>query len=229
MTIRPKEAVIGGVRLDISSPEISPRLVDRITKGLYEQQEAKSIMTAAQQGDRLLEIGAGLGYLSCVAAKTGLFEAITVVEANPQLINSIKLNHSLNNADCDVLNVVLTPEVVPVGSTIPFYIRGDFWASSLSPTPLNYIRTEQVQLHSFQSLIDASRPTFIACDIEGGENSLFEGINLTGVKKILLELHQRVIGRKGMKRVFETLSRNGFHYDQWHSSGSVVLFSHVSR
>jgi FkbM family methyltransferase len=197
--------------------------------GFYERQEAKCITSAAQKGDRLLEIGAGLGFLSCVAAKTKLFEAITVVEANPQLIGTIRRNHHLNNVQCEVLNVVLSSDSFADQATVPFYVREDFWASSLSPRPPGYTRVDQVPLHSFQALLDTFRPSFIACDIEGGESTLFRGLNLTGVTKILVELHQKVIGRRGMKRVFDTLSQKGFHYDQWHSSGSVVLFSHVTR
>jgi hypothetical protein len=32
-----------------------------------------------------------------------------------------------------------------------------------------------------------------------------------------------------MKAVFDALSARDFHYDQWHSSHSVVMFSHVDR
>lgn len=229
MTTSTSEIVIDGVRLDISSSEISTRLVEKMKLGFYEAQEAKCIKTAAQQGDRLLEIGAGIGFLSCIAAKTQLFEAITVVEANPQLIGTIRRNHQINNAECDILNVVLSQVEVQNEKRAPFYVRADFWASSLSPLPPNFTRIDHVPLHSFQALLDSFRPTFIACDIEGGEYDIFQGVTLAGVKKILVELHQKVIGRKGMKRVFDTLSAKGFHYDQWHSSGSVVLFSHVER
>jgi FkbM family methyltransferase len=229
MTTSTSEIVINGVRLDISSPEISTRLVEKMKLGFYEAQEAKCIKTAAQKGDRLLEIGAGVGFLSCIAAQTQLFEAITVVEANPQLIGTIKRNHQINNAQCEVLNVVLSPEPVQPESTAPFYVRADFWASSLSSRPPNFSRIDHVPLYSFQALLDNFRPTFIACDIEGGEYDIFQGVTLAGVKKVLVELHQKVIGRKGMKRVFDTLSEKGFHYDQWHSSGSVVLFSHIER
>lgn len=77
----------------------------------------------AQKGDRLLQIGAGLGFLSFIAAQTQLFEAITVVEANPQPIGTIKRNHQINNAECDVLNVVLSPEPVQAEATALFYVR----------------------------------------------------------------------------------------------------------
>ena len=65
--------------------------------------------------------------------------------------------------------------------------------------------------------------------IEGGEMDVFDHIKLTGVKKILMEIHQNVIGREGVKHVFDTLSAEGFHYDVWHSKQQIVLFSHIKR
>ena len=52
---------------------------------------------------------------------------------------------------------------------------------------------------------------------------------LTGIKKIMVELHQPTIQRRGVKKVFDLLSAQSFHYDVWHSSRSVVTFSHVER
>lgn len=69
----------------------------------------------------------------------------------------------------------------------------------------------------------------LVVDIEGGELELFRSIPLTGIKKIFIEFHQKVIGRLGMKEIFDFLSSKDFHYGQYHSSGSVVLFSHVLR
>jgi hypothetical protein len=66
-------------------------------------------------------------------------------------------------------------------------------------------------------------------DIEGGEAALFEDVPLTGITKIYIEVHQQLLGRVGMKRLFDAFSKRDFHYDQWHSSHGVVLFSHVLR
>jgi hypothetical protein len=67
----------------------------------------------------------------------------------------------------------------------------------------------------------------LVVDIEGGELDLFERVNLRGVNKIMIEVHQQVIGRRGMLRLFNALAAQGFHYDQWHSSRNVVTFTHV--
>lgn len=66
-------------------------------------------------------------------------------------------------------------------------------------------------------------------DIEGGEDGLFDDVDLTGVRKIMLEIHQPTIGRRGVKRLFDQLSAQNFHYDMWHSCHSIVTFSHVDR
>jgi len=49
------------------------------------------------------------------------------------------------------------------------------------------------------------------------------------VKKVYMEIHQKVLGRRGVKRLFDAMSARMFHYDQNHSAGSVILFSHVDR
>ena len=63
----------------------------------------------------------------------------------------------------------------------------------------------------------------------GGIENRKKYVALTGIKKIFVELHQNVIGRVSMKNVFDFMSSRDFHYDQHHSHGGVVLFSHVLR
>ncbi|MEO0761351.1 MAG: 5-formyltetrahydrofolate cyclo-ligase, partial [Pseudomonadota bacterium] len=86
-----------------------------------------------------------------------------------------------------------------------------------------------VPLVAFDEIVNRYRPTMLIVDIEGGEEALFSGVALTGIKKIYMELHQNVVGRVGMKRIFDFMSSRDFHYDQHHSHGGVVLFSHVLR
>ena len=101
-----------------------------------------------------------------------------------------------------------------------------FWASgthSFLGKPI------KVKTTAFQSRLNQIRPTMLVVDIEGGEETLFEDVDLTGVKKIMIELHQPTIGRRGMKKVFDLLSAQNFHYEVWHSYYGVVTFSHVDR
>ncbi len=54
-------------------------------------------------------------------------------------------------------------------------------------------------VRSFNAEVESFRPTMVICDIEGGELDLFMHANLSGVKKVYMEIHQRVLGRGGNK------------------------------
>jgi FkbM family methyltransferase len=222
-------ACLNNVVLFLDDPAISDNLRSRILQGKYEKQEAKCIMEAGEQGDRLLEVGAGIGYISFIAGISGKFTSITCVEANPELIPLIRRNHEINKVTSDVINGAAVADKRAQGAQAAFFIRNDFWASSMSPRPPGYSRQVEIPQICIQDLIDRIQPSFFVCDIEGGEAALIPRLNFAGVSKVMIELHQRVIGRQGMKQVFDAMSSQGFHYDQWHSSGGVVLFSNITR
>ncbi len=144
----------------------------------------------------------------------------------------MQIVHQLNNvaqkADMEIVNGILTNDIGRSKYT-KFYLRENFWASSLSPEPKNYVDTERVRIYGFNEMIERVKPTLIICDIEGGELDLFKNANLTGVEKVLVELHQWVVGKRNIKKIFDFFSARDFHYDCRHSYGRVILFSHVDR
>ena len=87
----------------------------------------------------------------------------------------------------------------------------------------------KINVDDFNRVLVDLKPSMIVCDIEGGELELFKKATLTGVKKVYIETHQRQLGRRGMKSLFERFHELDFHYDQHHSKAGVVLFSHIDR
>jgi FkbM family methyltransferase len=220
-------AAIAGVAIALDPKVMSPRMLEVLRAARYERQEARQVVNHLQPGDRVVELGAGVGFLSSLAYLQGKAAHIAAYEANPRLIPAIRQTHRLNGVTAEVHNAVIVPSADV--TSLPFYIRNDFWASSLLQKPPTYVEEVTVPAVSFAQMLERHSPTFLIVDIEGGEAALFRGVPLTGVKKVLIELHQRVIGRVGMKRVFDFFSQRDFHYDQMGSEGSVVLFSHVLR
>lgn len=218
---------IAGVGIEIDRTVMSDRMVEVLRAGRYERQEARQIVRALEPGDRIVELGAGVGLLSSIAFHQGKAAHIAAYEANPHLIPTIRRTHALNGVSAEVHNAVIVPTADV--TSLPFYIRKNFWASSLSPRPPGYIEEVTVQAIPFAEMLERHRPTFLVIDIEGGEATLLHQVPLTGITKVLIELHQNIIGRAGMKRVFDFFSARDFHYDQTGSEGSVVLFSHVTR
>ena len=198
-----------------------------LRSGDYERDEAHHIGNIVQPGERIVELGGGVGLISSKIGQMEAVESIAVYEANPALIPLIERTHQLNGVTAEVVNAVVLPTAAQ--ATAPFYVRRDFWASSLAAEPYGYDQVVDVPVIGFAAMLKRHRPSMLIVDIEGGEETLFDDVPLTGVRKVYIELHQAVLGRVGMKRVFDFFSSRDFHYDQWHSAHGVVLFSHVLR
>jgi FkbM family methyltransferase len=225
---KPEVVELSGIMIPINEDIFSPTIIHSIRSGEYEWQEADKLPAIIKEGDRVLEIGAGIGYISSLIARDSRVGAIRVYEANPKLIPLILNIHKINNINnVEVFNGVLSDN--NINSESKFYLREDFWASSLVKDPWEYEAIIDVPNIGFSHEITTFRPTLIICDIEGGELDLFVNGDLGGVERVYMEVHQEVLGGQGMKQLFDAMSEKGFYYDQWHSCGSVVLFSRIEE
>ncbi len=211
-----------GVLLPIVPGVFSAPVAKAIQTNQYEGHEACELDGLLQPGEVVLEIGAGCGFISTYCAKDSRVEAVHCVEANPKLIDVIRLTHRANEVSVSVHHEILGK----ADGEADFFLHEDFWASGTHSFLGQPVR---VPATAFQRRLDEVKPSMLIIDIEGGEETLFEEVNLEGVRKIMVELHQPTIGRRGVKRVFDLLSAQSFHYDQWHSGRSVVTFSHIDR
>ena len=78
--------------------------------------------------------------------------------------------HRLNGVTCvDLRNGVATADADSDGGPeIDFYLRPDFWASSMEPDSRPFTRAVKLRRWGLKSLIAEVNPTVIVCDIEGG-------------------------------------------------------------
>lgn len=218
---------INGIKIPYDRNLISRKIGRSLKKGTYEQHEAKYLDKIIGENERILELGAGIGFISSLCSKSGKAEKIRAFEANPDLIPFIERVHALNGiSNVEIVNSVLSNSI-EADETV-FYKREDFWASSLSETSRHYVDAIKIKVRNFDDEIESFKPTLIICDIEGGELDLLCDCNLSGVEKIYLELHQDVIGALGVKKIFDTLSKQMFRYDPVASNGPCVLFLKIA-
>lgn len=215
-----------GVDFPESRNIFSDYILGAIRDGGYEQLELNQLNSIMHPNERVLEIGSGIGLISTLAAKNPLIDQVIAYEANPVLCEYQRQVHKLNNVKVDVRNSILLPNASH--EQIDFYIRSDFWSSSLS-SHSPYEQVVRVPVADFQQVIETDDPTLLVVDIEGGELDLFDGIDFKNIRRVLIEIHQQNIDRSGVRKIFDIFSANGFHYDQWHSTGGVIVFSHVER
>lgn len=222
---RPERKIFSyrGVRLDLPVNLLTPRIRDAFERGYYEAAEADEVPHILQPGERVLEIGSAIGFLATLVAKTGKASRVIAVEANPALVEISRRTFILNKVDVEVHHELLDHEE----GEGELFVHPDFWSSSTRRW--EGARRVCVPKKVFQQRLAEWRPTLILVDIEGGEKTLFDGVDLTGVQRVMIEMHQENIGRDGMKHVFDAFSAQNFHYDQWHSSKRVVTFTSVLR
>ena len=197
-----------GVRLPIRHPAITPPIVKDIFFGGYESRKAELVGKSLAPGDVVMEIGAGIGFLSALCAKVTGSERVFAYEANPQLMDVIKLVHQANGVAPSVNNVLLGEGE----AERTFWLEKDYWASSLiqgSPdaTP---IKVGQIDLNRE---IDRIQPSFLIVDIEGGEYDLLRHARLDPVSKIVIELHPHVLGYTRTSEMLGWLFAAGFALD----------------
>lgn len=217
---------LNGVKLPHDDRIITPKVAAALKRGNYERPEVRAMPKFLEPNDRLLELGAGIGYISSYAVKVIGVSHVTCVEANPKLTEYIRHAHDLQGfCNTEVINcVALSGKAKPAADKATnFYIREPFWSSSLDASR-DYDAVVKIRQKYLSELIEDSKATALIVDIEGGERDLFQGGDLGGVSKIYLELHTRYIRPKGIKICFDALSNHGFYYDQRVSEGGVVLF-----
>lgn len=211
-----------GVLIPYAPEVITPTIEEAITTHRFESEEAHELSNIVEPGDRVLELGAGIGFISTILDRHSSVDKVIAVEANPKLMGYMARLHSLNRVrKVERRNAILTNQPI---SSMKFYLRHDFWMGSLCAGPNPYQETVDVPTENLDQLIRDEEISLIVCDIEGAESFLFENADLSGVTRIYLELHDHVTGLKGVRNLFNALEKEDFCYDPRHSSKSVVLF-----
>lgn len=214
-----------GVIIPVDEGVITPNILEAILSGRFEAEESAQIREIVRPGDRVLEVGAGIGFISTLLSRCDEVESVLAVEANPLLMDYMTRVHVENGVTKVVrCNAVLTNAAE---HSMRFYLRDDFWMGSLMPGPNPYHATVDVPTLNLNEVLRREAISLIVCDVEGAEVSFFDGADLAGVDRIFVELHDHVTGLLKVGHLFSSLGARGFVYDPRHSNGSVVLFRKV--
>ncbi len=90
-TNAPTESLIAsGVRIPLDRRIVTPPIEAALRNGTYEADETRSLPQVVQSGDRVLELGAGMGFVSTILANRTEAAKIIAMEANPLLIPFIR-------------------------------------------------------------------------------------------------------------------------------------------
>lgn len=192
-----------------------------LRSGAYEQDLSAAALKATREGDRVLDLGCGLGFVSGMIAKRRNVEAIHGYDGNARLLTYADAMLATNG----ISNVTLTHGVLGKRkSSVPFHVRTPFAASSLVPIEGEGAEETTVDMLNVKTVMNAHEPTVVICDIEGGEADLLDAMPLKGVRQVVVKLHPTHIGHAGMRSVFKAMEKADLAYDPRISAGRIVGF-----
>jgi len=213
---------VHGISVPIRPDEVSPVIWDALTNQSYEAKEARAVGNAVKPGDRVLELGSGLGIITSVIASITEVQ-VWAFEANPATAALAKRVIDANNLS----NVVLAQGILTAGSPrqFTFYVRRDLWMSSMDKDQGPFEYRIELSSSNIDEFIKLHAINVLIMDIEGAELDLLQNADLSGIDRIFLELHDHLYGISGIRNITSSLAAKGFGYDPRGSHGPCVLFT----
>ena len=90
---------VQGIKLPLCKNIVTPRIERQMRLGNYEVGECAAARKFIRKGDRVLDLGAGIGLVASAVSKIEGVERIVSVEANPELLEVIQETHKINGID----------------------------------------------------------------------------------------------------------------------------------
>lgn len=193
------------VLIDVAHPVFASAIIKAICEGWYEEHEAKICAEMLEDGDTVVEIGGGCGFLSSFIFKIKKNIQMVVFEANPTMIEVINYTHLLNDVKAVVFNEVLADRY----GTTDFHVNKHFWASSERGFFKNETRIS-VPTVPWKEKISKLKPNFIIMDIEGGELDILKYEQYNFIKKYIIEFHPHIYGFEKTAELLRDLQDIGF-------------------
>ena len=223
---RPDRIKCYGVTLELDRSD-SESVRDALYRKRYESTEVICLKQALEPHDVVMEIGAGLGFISTFCAKKAGSEKVFAFEANPELIPRIQQTYARNNVSPTLQQAVLDSH----DGVRTFHIYSDFRSSSLLERkgPSKVVDVPALDVNRELARI---QPTFLIVDVEGNEVDLLPAIDFfhagASVRKILIELHENVTGKAAKNSLRHYLTEQGFSVNANVSHEEVIFLEKLS-
>ncbi len=218
---------INGVALDVPDHILNDKIAAKMASGGYEALEAAGVQARVRKGNRVMEFGAGVGYIASLAATITGGENVVTVEANPDMIPVIRGNLDRNGFQMATLIHGAVTGLDDAEPTIAFERKKSFWSAKLAGMDSNPDAVVDVPMLQLHPLLAEHRPHVVIMDIEGAEAHLFERKWPRHVRSVMMELHPKQYPDAVIKKIVDCMSASGLTYDPGPSRGRILGFRRV--
>jgi FkbM family methyltransferase len=186
-------------------PDDVPRSVrSALFKESYEAYECELVKRILRPGDRVLEIGTGIGLVSLVATRLAGEGNVLSCEANPEMEAVIRANYALNGWTPNLRMQAVTAD----GGPLTFYRNDNILSSSAFDRQIDghEITVPSVAL---AEVIAAHRPSVLVMDVEGSEVELLPAADLSGIRAVIVEMHPHIVGPEKIMALVAQMAAQG--------------------
>lgn len=181
-----KVFIQNGIKIHVPLELTDYKFRGRFILGTYEQEEATYLSRFLKPGDCILELGACLGYVSCMSNK--MLEDLqkhVVLEANPSLIPYIARNREENGCGFHIENTIISK-----ANTNTFYIHDLIVGGSQKRKTAHKIEVDGKSIPQLEKKY-ALNFNVLIMDIEGGELEFLRNHKeeLRGIERVFMEIH----------------------------------------
>jgi FkbM family methyltransferase len=177
-----------------------------IREGRYEKGAAKLVKEVLQPDDIVLELGAGIGVVATICANIVGSANVVAYDANldlkPIALDVFRLNGVSPSYRTGLVDSASGPRT--------FHKRENFWASSTNEARADDAQDIVLEATPLGEAVSEHRPTCLIVDIEGGEDGLIDNTDLPGVRLIIIEVHDDLLGEEGVRRLYGRMNELGF-------------------
>lgn len=222
--------VYEGLNVSINRSGMIAPIMEQIYNREYERPEISGLSRVVRPGDRILELGAGLGIISALAARAaGPGGAVRSYEANPALIPDTQAFLATNHVHTvDLINAVLVPDDSP--SSRHLHLAGSFAESSLlGAEGRNPQGSVEVPAQSLAAVLQDFRPDVLICDIEGAEVDLFPAFPPSTLRAAVVELHPDRLTADQIRSIHAGMAAQGLHRQEPGPGGTVVIYARTGE
>lgn len=193
----------------------TPRFVRSLLfKETYEAHERELVKKLLGPGDRVLEIGTGIGFVSILCARLCGEGNVRSHEANPTLEAIIRKNYDLNGLTPNLHMRAITLDGRPI-----CFFRNDNIISSSTVERESFTERLTVEADAIDDAIDQHKPTVLIMDVEGGEIELLSRSELRGIRHVIVEVHPHITGEASVEEMTAAVVAHGFSIqDQSHKT-----------
>ncbi len=195
---------IDGITMRVD-PRMSEHNIRKLMSGRHTRHERDLLGGSLRNGDRLLELGGGIGMVAIHSALRLGSDSVFSIEANPDLESLIRDNYALNG----VFPTLQMCMVGPAPGSHVFHQAAKFSRSSGHVAGPDTVEIT-VPVRALNDELGRIRPTVMVVDIQGGEVELFGYADLSGLRLLLVEIHPDLIGIDAANRLRRRIRAAGF-------------------